>query len=74
VAGDFIEISNVTYGRRIFEIVSITGSDPNKVIKVKYDEILPGIASGLTWVIRRRRNLQQQVRRVTIVGSGAPVT
>jgi hypothetical protein len=54
--------------------MAITGSDPNKVIRVKYDEILPGIASGLTWVIRRRRNLQQQVRRVTIVGSGAPVT
>jgi hypothetical protein len=74
VVGDFIEIAHTTYGRRIFEIMAITGSDPNKVIRVKYDEILPGIASGLTWVIRRRRNLQQQVRRVTIVGSGAPVT
>lgn len=74
VVGDFIEIVHSTYGRRVLEIMAITGADPNKVIKVKYDEILPGIASGLTWVIRRRRNLQQQVRRVTIVGSGAPVT
>jgi len=74
VVGDFIEISHATYGQRILEIIDITGSDPNKNIRVAYDEVLPGIASGLTWTIRRRRDLQQQVRRVTIVGNGVPVT
>jgi len=72
VAGDFIELVSVGYGRRMFEIVSITGSDPNKVIKLKYDELVPG--ASYTWTIRRRRDLQQQARRVTVVGQGSPVT
>jgi hypothetical protein len=74
VVGDYIEILHATYGRRMLEIVGITGTNPNKNIQVAYDEVLPGIASGLTWRIMRRRNLQQQVRRVTVIGSGAPVT
>lgn len=74
VVGDYIEVLHATYGRRMLEIIGITGSDPNKNIQVAYDELLPGIASGLTWRIMRRRNLQQQVRRVTVVGNGAPVT
>lgn len=73
VVGDFIEIVHTTYGRRMFEITGISGSDPNKVITVAYDEIAPSLSS-VTWTIRRRRNLQQQVRRVTVVGNGAPVT
>lgn len=73
VVGDYIEIVHATYGRRVFEIAAITGSDPNRNIRVTYDEILPGIASGLTWTILRRRNLMHQVRRLTVVGGGTPV-
>jgi hypothetical protein len=72
VAGDFIEIVHATYGRRVFEITSITGSDPSKVVQVKYDE-LPVSLTGVTWTIRRRRNLPFKVRRLVVVGKGAAI-
>lgn len=73
VAGDMIEVVHATYGTRMFEIASITGADPNKVVKVKFDE-LPVSLTTISWRILRRRNLQARVQRVTVVGRGAPVT
>lgn len=70
VVGDYIEVAHASYGTRVFEIVSITGADPNKVIKLKYDEMLPALASGLTWRILRPRGLQYILRRLLITGKG----
>ncbi len=68
IVGDFLQVIHATFGTRIFEIVGITGTD----IKIKYDEMLPSIASGLTWVIRRRRDLSYRNARISVTGRGAP--
>lgn len=70
MAGDFIEYTQAGYGTRMLEIVSITGSNPSKVVKVKYDE-LPVSASSVTWKIKRRRDLSYRIARVVVVGKGA---
>ena len=69
VAGDFIEVTHASYGVRMFEIRDVTGL----VIQVTYDE-LPVSLAAVSWRVLRRRNLNYRTQRVTIVGSGAPVT
>lgn len=67
VVGDVIELSHSGYGKRYFTIKAITGSDPAKSIKLSIDDMTPGLASGLTWRILRRRGLQYQIRQMIVV-------
>jgi len=69
VAGDYLEISNASYGTRIFEIAAITGADPTKQIRVTHDEI-PTSVSNWSWRILRRRNLSIGIPRLIVVGTG----
>lgn len=71
VAGDYLEINNSTYGRRVFEIAAITGADPTKTIRVTYDEISTS-ASDWSWRILRRRNLSIGIPRLVVAGAGSP--
>ena len=69
VAGDLLEMTHATYGTRVMEIMAITGSDPNKNIRVKYDEVQVGL-TGVTWRILRRRDLDFAVRNILVHGDG----